>query len=345
MKSLRLHKPFDLQLHDEEIPVPKTGEVLIQVKSVGVCASDIHYYREGRIGEQVITSPHILGHEFSGVVAGLGNGVNDISVGTRVAVEPAKHCGECDLCKEGLINVCPKVEFFGTPPVQGCLCEYLTWPAELVMPVPDSMSFDEAAMIEPLAIGIHAVNLSGMKGGESVVILGAGAIGLSCLEAARIAHAGRIVVIEPVPERREIAKKLGADVALDAFVMNVQQIVADTVGKGGADIVFEATGDAKGIGQSIYFSRPTGTVVIIGIPEEDTYIFNASTARRKELTVKFCRRSRATAEKAIELVMDGKADVKSFATHIFPLERAAEAFDLAYKKEDGVVRAIIRVSE
>ena len=345
MKALRLHKPYDLQLHDEVVPVPNSGEVLIQVKSVGVCASDLHYYREGRIGDQVITSPHILGHEFSGVVAGLGKGVTGIKVGARVAVEPAKPCGVCEICREGLINVCPKVEFFGTPPFQGALREYLTWPANLVMPVPDSMSFDEAAMIEPLAIGVYAVELSGLKGGETVVILGAGAIGLSCLQAAKIAGAGKTVVVEPVPERRELAKKLGADIALDSRMLNVQQVVTDLIGKYGADITFEAAGDFLAVKQTVCFARPVGTIVIVGIPDEDIYAFDASIARRKELTVKFCRRSRATAEKSIELVEEKKADVKSYATHVFPLERAAEAFELAYEKKDGVIRAVIRLSE
>ena len=209
MRVLRLHKPFDMRFHDEPVPEIGPDEVLIKVGSVGVCASDVHYYREGRIGDQVVEKPLVLGHEFSGTVVKAGERVKTLAEGARVAVDPGKPCKECDQCRDGYPNLCRNVIFFGTPPVDGVLREYVAWPAELCVQVSESMSLDEAAMIEPLAVGVYAVDLAEMAGGESVVILGAGAIGLSVLQAARVVGAGKIIVTEPIPERREARAEAG----------------------------------------------------------------------------------------------------------------------------------------
>lgn len=345
MKVLRLHKPFDMRLHDEPVPEPKPDEVLVQVKSVGICGSDVHYYREGGIGDQVITSPFILGHEFSGVIAEVGSGVGDLKPGTRVAVEPGKPCFQCKPCKRGLINLCRKIQFFGTPPVDGSFREYLTWPANLVVPIPDTMSFDEAAMIEPLAVGVYSADLAEIKGGEMVAVLGAGAIGLSCLQAAKAAGAEFAIVSEPIAERRELAVKLGADAVIDPTTTDAPHAIMDATDGDGADVVFEAAGEVETCEQSAFAAKSAGTIVIVGIPEEDIYRFNATIARRRELTVRFARRSRNATRRSIDLAASGKIDVASYVTHTFPLEKAAEAFELAHEKRDGALRVVIRLSE
>lgn len=344
MKSLRLHKPFDMRFHDEPIPEIRPNEVLIKVGSVGICASDVHYYREGRIGDQIVENPTIMGHEFSGTIVKIGDNVTSLTVGMRVAVEPGKHCKDCDACQQGYINLCPNVIFFGTPPVDGSLREYLAWPAELCIPVSEQVSLDEAAMVEPLGVGVYSVDLAEMAGGETVAILGAGAIGLSVLQAARVAGAGRIIITDPIPERRELALKLGADAAIDPRETDtIDRMLRET--DGGAEIVFECAGMPDSTWQTTYLVRPKGRIVIVGIPEEDNYSFNASLSRRREANVQFVRRSKNTGERCVEMVERGLVNVAAYGTHIFPFEQSEEAFRLAMEKRDGVLRAVIRVSD
>lgn len=344
MKVLRLHKPFDMRYSDEPVPEIGPDDVLLRVGSVGVCASDVHYYREGRIGDQVVEKPIILGHEFSAVVAAVGDRVRTLQEGARVAVEPGKPCGECRPCRQEHINLCLNIVFFGTPPVDGCLREYLAWPADLCVPIGDSVSLDEAAMIEPLAVGVYAVDLAEIAGGGSVAVLGLGAIGLSVLQAARVAGAGTIIATDPIPERRALAESLGASLAVDPSSGESTKAILNAT-DGGAEVVFECAGMPDAVWQTAEVAGPKGRVVIVGIPEEDEYRFCGSLSRRRELTVQFVRRSKNAAERCAEMIERRLVDVKSYVTHTFPFDEAANAFELAMEKRDGVVRAVIRVSE
>jgi L-iditol 2-dehydrogenase len=233
----------------------------------------------------------------------------------------------------------------GTPPTNGALRDYIAWPARLAVKVPDSLSFDEIAMLEPLAIGVYAVELAKPKVNDTVVILGAGAIGLSVLQAAKVSRVKRVIVSEPVEARRMYALKLGASSVIDPSTTNLEREIARLTGGRGADIVFECTGEDAAVHDTCLIARPLGKVMIVGIPDGDQYTFNASAARRKQLTAVFVRRSNQTLEKSIEIVTTGKANVACFATHRFPLERAAEAMELAINKTDGVLRAIIAVND
>jgi len=338
MKALRLCAPYDLKIVDEPIPRIGPRDVLVRVKSVGLCASDLHWYKYGRIGTTVMTTPLILGHEASGIVEAIGSEVTNVKPGNRVAIEPARPCGECDYCRAGEINVCPDVMFFGTPPTDGALREYVPWPSDLVMPIPETLSFEQAAMVEPLAIGLYAVQLARLQGSEQIAILGAGAIGLSALQAAKLAGVGEVYVSEPVPERREAAVRLGAT---GTSTPDHAEEVIGTLKQYGPDIVFECAGENDAVGQAVELARPLGKVIVVGIPEEDSYIFPASTSRRKQLTAIFVRRSKHTTTMAIEQVAAGRLDASLYATHRFPLERAREAFELAISKNDGVIRAVI----
>lgn len=345
MRSLRLYGPRDFRLCEEPIPQPDLGEVQIQIKSVGVCASDLHYYRDGKIGSNRVTDPIVIGHEASGVITALGEEVTGVQVGDRVAIEPGKPCMECDYCRSGHYNVCPGIPFFGTPPTDGCLRDYITWPASLVIKVPNSLSYDEIAMVEPLAVGIYAVELAGQMSGSTVIILGAGAIGLSVLQAAKLAGAQQVIVSEPVEARRKMALKLGADEVIDASSFKVKQAVMQITGNRGGDIIFECAGQDNTVREASQIARILGKVVIVGIPDEDDYTFEASAARRKQLSAIFVRRSNLTTEKAIKWAADGKVDVESYVTHHFPLEETAEAMELAMSKQDGIIRAVIRVNK
>ncbi len=342
MRVLRLHEPLDLQYHEEPMPEIGPDEVLVKVGSVGVCASDVHYYRFGRIGDQVVEKPIVLGHEFSGTVVKVGGNVNRVAEGARVAVEPSKPCGQCDQCREGYTNLCRKVVFFGTPPVDGALREYVAWPAELCIQVKESVSLDEAAMIEPLAVGVYAVDLAELAGGETIAILGLGGIGLSVLQAARIVCAGKIFVTDPIPERRELALKLGADVALEPAGSTEAILQA---AEGGVEVAFECAGMPDAVWQTVEVIRPHGRVVIVGIPEEDSYCFPASASRRRQVNIQFVRRSLNTGERSVEMVERKLVNVACYGSHAFPFDRAEEAIKLAMEKTDGVIRAVIRVSE
>lgn len=341
MRSLRLHGPRDLRMHDEPAPQPGPGEAQIRVMSVGVCASDLHYYRDGRIGDTLISEPIVIGHEASGVVSALGDGVTGFAVGDRVAIEPARPCMECEYCRAGHYNVCPGIPFFGTPPTDGCLRDYITWPASLLLKVPDALSFDDAAMVEPMAIGIYAIELAEPRADDVVAILGAGAIGLSVLQAARVAGVDRVIVGEPIAERRRLAARLGASDTIDPSERRVQEEIGRLTGGRGADVVFECAGEDEAVRESCRAARVLGKVMVVGIPYGADYTFDASSARRKQLTAVFVRRSNLTTQRAIEWAASGKVDVGCYATHRFPLERAGDALELALAKSDGVVRAIV----
>jgi L-iditol 2-dehydrogenase len=343
MRALRLHKPYDFRMHDEPLPEPQPGWVRIQVKSVGVCASDVHWYRDGRIGNTVMTDPIILGHEASGTITALGEGVEGLKAGDRVAIEPARPCMECEFCSTGHFNVCPGIPFFGTPPTDGCLRDYISWPASLAVRIPDNVSFDEAALVEPLAVGVYAAELAAIDSGDIIAILGSGAIGLSTLQAARLAGASRIIVSEPIPARRRAALKLGADEAVEPSGL-ADAVARETNGRG-VDIAFECSGSDEAVRQSCEIVRVLGKMMILGIPDRDTYPFAASASRRKQLTALFVRRSNLTTQKSIEWVSEGKVDVKSYASHHFSLEQTKEAMDLAATRGDGVIRAIIVVNK
>lgn len=341
MRTLRLHGPQDLRMHDESVPQPGPGEVLVRVGSVGVCASDVHWWRHGRIGTTRLSDPLVLGHEASGLIEAVGEGVTNVTPGTKVALEPSRPCLECEFCASGDYNVCPSVRFFGTPPTDGCFRDYVVWPASLVLPVPDSVSLDEAAMLEPLAVGLFAADLAKIQPGESAIILGAGAIGLSVLQALQVAGVGKALIVDPIGSRRALALKLGANGACgpSEAVAMTQEV---THGRG-FDVVLECSGEIEAVRETAKLARILGRVMIVGIPQEDEYPFDAGSARRKQLTAVFVRRSNLTTERAIELVAKGKIDVASYATHAFPLDQTGKALALAESKADGVLRAVVRI--
>ena len=352
MRAARLHGIRDLRLEDLPRPTPGPGEVLLQVASVGTCGSDVHYYVEGRIGEQVVTAPIIMGHEFSAWVAGLGAGVEGLEIGQLVAVEPAIPCGECESCQHGHPNLCPHVRFCGTPPVDGVFAEYTRMPARNCFPLPQGFSPAEGAMLEPLGIAIHAVDLAHLKVGQTIAVLGAGTIGLLTAAVAKVSGAGAIYMTEPLAYRRQFALNYVADVALNPHEKNgngngtdvVTEIMRLTGGRG-VDVTFEAAGAPETPDQAAALARPGGKVVVAGIPSDDTMTFTASTVRRKGLTIKLVRRMKHTYPRSIRMVQTGMVDVKSLVTHTFPLERIAEAFEIVSAYDDGVLRAVIQVSD
>ncbi len=329
MKVVRLHGPSDLRLHQEPQPVPAPGETLVQVKSVGVCGSDLHWFCEAGIGSDQLSHPLVLGHEFAGVIQG--------SSAQRVAVDPAISCGQCEYCQEGNPNFCENIRFAGHSVNDGALRDYVSWPARNLFPLPDSLSDADGAMLEPLGVAIHSVDLGHVKPGMSVSVAGCGPIGLLILQVARAAGATHLFATDPLPHRLDAARALGA-MAIQAGPASEEsaeliKTIAQATGRQGVDVAFEAAGEDAAVETSVEAARPGGRVVIVGIPAVDHYRFTASIARRKGLTIAICRRMKHTYPRAIRLVESGRVDVRSLVTHRFPLEKINEAFATATRRE------------
>lgn len=344
MRAVKIFGVRDLRVVEmENPPAPGPGEVLVQVKAVGVCASDVHYYNEGRIGDAVVTEPLVIGHEFAGIIADVGPGVTNVEPGDRVAVEPGIHCGTCDMCEEGYFNLCRNIRFCGTPPHDGSMRDFMVWPAHLVEKVPDSMTMGEAAMLEPLAVGVYAVEIADDVAGKTVGVLGSGAIGLSILQAAKAAGCAETIVTDPLPFRLGLAKKLGADHTLDASDPDLVAKVKEMTGGRGLDLVFEAAGENDAVRQATEMVRPAGTVVIGGIPSEDSMTITASVVRRKQVRMQMLRRSNNCLKRSIDLVESGKIALTPFITHTFPVEHAEEAFLMARDHKDQSLRVVVEM--
>ena len=346
MLAARLHGPADLRI--ERVPrpgPPANAEALLRVKVTGICGSDLHSYQDARIGDCVVTSPLILGHEFAGVVEKTGPGALDgnqqpLAPGTRVAVDPAVPCYRCDLCQEGHPNLCRQMRFCSNHPYDGSLCEWMLMPARCCFPLPEAMSDAEGALLEPLGVGIHAVDLAKLRVGHSVAILGAGCIGLCILQVARLAGADPVFVTDKFPWRLKLAEQLGA-IAIRCDQENpVARVERETSGRG-VDAAIEAAWADHSVQQAVEMTRPGGRVVLVGIPSNDRLAMKHSTPRRKGLTLKLCRRMKHTYPRALRLTGSGRVNLRGMVSHRFPLSRADEAFALNAAYGDKIVKAII----
>ena len=329
MKVLRLHNIGDLRLHDERDPVAGGDEYLLRVTAVGLCGSDVHWYEETGIGDARLNEPLVLGHEFAGIIDSVDR------QGQKVAVDPAIACRECCYCQEGNPNLCENMRFAGHDLVDGALREKLCWPKSLVHTLPDDFTDIEGAMLEPLGVALHALNLGHVLPGMSVGVFGCGPIGLLLVQLARAAGATPIIATDRLSHRLDAAKAFGATHAIMAAAGQENgEVFAATDGRG-VDIAFEAAGDNAAVESAIRATRPGRQVILIGIPDDDRTEFPASIARRKGLTLKLVRRMKHTYPRAIQLVQHGVVDVRSLVTHRFPLSEYKAAFETA-KKRDGI---------
>jgi L-iditol 2-dehydrogenase len=316
VKALRLYGPHDLRLADEPAPEPAVGEALLRVTAVGLCGSDRHWLEEGRIGDAVLAHPLVLGHEFAGIVE------SGPRAGERVAVDPAIPCGTCAPCRAGMPHLCLETCFAGTGATDGALRPLLAWPEHLLHTLPDSLSDSEGAVLEPLGVALHAVDLGHARPGAGAGVFGCGPIGLLIVELLRLTGAAEIVATDPLPHRRAAAEAFGA-----TRVLAAEEPVPPTEA-GSLDVAFEVAGDDGALAAAIDAVRPGGRVVLVGIPPGDRTQFTASTARRKGLTLLLCRRMHpADLPRAIGLAAAGRLRLGDLVTERHPLDRWPEAFE------------------
>ncbi len=323
MKVARLHGPGDIRIHDEPPPVPGSGQELVRIDSVGICGSDLHWFTEGRIGDTVLSHPLVLGHEMGGTIA------SGPRSGLRVAVDPAVPCWDCESCRTGNPNLCLRIVFAGQGDTDGGLRELIAWPADRLYPVPDHLSADVVAALEPLGVALHAMDLAHTRIGESIGIVGCGPIGLMLVELARLTGASQVIAVEPLEHRRETARALGASaVHPDA----AEEFASDRTAGLGLDTVIEIAGTDAAVDIAIRICRAGARVVLAGIPDGDRTSFAASPARRKGLTLAMSRRMKDVYPRTISLAASGRVDLSRLISAPFALADAANAFAAAVNR-------------
>ena len=342
MKAAVLYKPLDMRIEYVDVPSISPSDVLVRVKNVGICASDIHYYLHGKIASFIVEKPLILGHECSGEVVEVGEKVTGVEVGERVVIEPGFTCGSCEYCRSGRYNLCENVRFYGTPPYHGAFAEYVSAPVQNVYPMPNNMTYEEGAMIEPLAVGMMAAKRGRVTVHDTVAIFGAGPIGLLSLQAVRSHGVIDTYVIDIIDYRLDYAQKLGASEVINASKTDViKQIMKLTRGKG-VDVIIEASGSPKAIKQALEIIKPGGRIILVGYPLIEVPIL-IDKILAKELDILGVHRYANVFPTAIKCVASGKIDVKSLVTHIFPLEKILDGFETHIKKIGNPIKIQVKI--
>jgi L-iditol 2-dehydrogenase len=321
-------------------PEPGPGETLVRLRAVGICGSDMHWYKEGGIGQSKAQYPLVLGHEPAGEIVAVGKGVESVRIGQRVAVEPAITCGHCEFCLAGQHNNCVSSIFMGSAQLPGSFREFALAPERNVMPIPDSMSFVAATVLEPLAVILHILEMVDIGLGDTVAVMGAGPIGLLTAQVARVAGASRIFVADQVAHRRQLARELGADAVTETSKFG--QLVMDETRGRGVDVVVDAAAAPETINLSIAVARVGGQMVLIGIPSETELRVDLVGALVKELNIQTIRRSNHNSHGALELMRSGRISDR-IVTHRLPLAKTAEGFELLTEYADGVGKVVIEI--
>ena len=333
----------DLRLEQTPIEEPDQDEVLVEMGCVGICGSDVHYLVNGRIGDFVVREPMIIGHESSGTVCKLGKNVKNLKIGDRVAIEPGVPCRTCTFCKEGRYNLCKDIVFCATPPVHGSLRRFYKHAADFCFKLPDHMTLEEGALLEPLSVGVHACKRANIGIGSRVLILGAGPIGLVTLLVAKAMGASKIVITDLLQSRLDVAKTLGAD---DTFLAKREYTEPETVQKvhelfgEEPDTTIDASGAQASIRLAILATKAGGVVVFVGMgaPEVKIPLIHALI---REVDLRGVFRYVNDYADALDLVASGKINVKPLITHNFKLEETVKAFDTSKSGQGGVIKVMI----
>ncbi|XP_013777584.1 sorbitol dehydrogenase-like [Limulus polyphemus] len=340
--SAVLAQKGDLRLEQRPISKPGKDEVLIAIHSVGICGSDVHYWVNGCIGDFIVKEPMVLGHESSGIVKEVGEGVTDLKPGDRVAIEPGIPCRKCKFCKCGRYNLCPDIKFCATPPVHGTLTRFYTHPADLCYKLPDNVSLDEGAMLEPLSCAVHACKRARVTAGMKVLVCGAGPIGILNLLTAKAMGASQVCITDISSSRLEFSRKLGADHTILVDTKDAQALVTkvhEALG-GAPDVTIECSGAESSIILTILATKSGGVVVLIGMGPPEVTIPIVSAAVR-EVDIRGIFRYTNCYPIALDLVASGKVNVKPLITHHFKLEDSLKAFETSKTGEGGAIKVMI----
>jgi L-iditol 2-dehydrogenase len=336
MKAAVLMKPGVIEIVERDIPTPAKDEALIRVKAVGLCGSDVHYYEHGKIGPYVVKKPIILGHESAGEIVSLGSDVRQLAIGQRVTVEPGVTCGRCNYCKTGRYNLCPDVKFLATPPYDGAFCEYICIRADFLYPIPDHMSYEAAALVEPFSVGLHAVKRGYLQAGESVAILGMGPIGLLTAAAAKSAGAKRIIGVDLEDFRLSAAGKMGATDVINLRNENVRDAIRRLTGDQGVDVAIETLQTA------LSSVRRGGRVVIVGLPPQDEIAMNVPSIVDNEIDIYGVFRYANTYPSGVEILASGHININDIITDYFSLDEVPRAFEKARLEKNTTLKIIIK---
>jgi L-iditol 2-dehydrogenase len=330
MTTAVLYAPRDLRIEQRPVPTPSEGEVLVRILSVGVCGSDVHYYEHGRIGDFVVRSPLVLGHESSGQIVEVGKGVSLARVGERVAIEPGEPCGRCDQCRTGRYNLCPNIRFHGTPPVDGTLSEFVAVKSELAYTVPDEISDNAAALLEPLSVGIWANRKAGTQAGTSLLIAGAGPIGLVTTMVARAVGATRIAVSD--------VNRIRLSAALASGATEIAVPGSDDIA-GEFDAFVDCSGSSAAIDAGVRLVRPAGSVVFVGIGADELRL-PLGVIQQRELLITGTFRYANTWPTAIALAASGRVSLDDLVTGEYGLADTEQA--LTAGRDPHSIKAVVR---
>lgn len=351
MKCAVLHGIGDVRIEERPVPTLGPGEVLIKIMRVGVCGSDVHYFTHGRIGDFVVNAPLVLGHESAGIVADTGPGTRKFNPGDRVAIEPGAPCRKCFYCRSGCYNLCPDIAFMATPPVDGAFCEYVAWPEDFVFALPDALSFEDGAMMEPLVCGLWAVHRGAVQTGDCVAVFGSGPIGLLTLQAAKIAGAAILIAVDIDDFRLDFARSVGATHtvndqngdALERVFEISRQVRPDFPECTGVDVAFETAGAVPTTRNTLAATRRGGTAVLVGLPPEAMVELDIVGAAGKEIDIRGMFRYANQYPIGIALAARDRVDVRSLVTHRYPLEKVGDALAFADAHKSVSMKVMIEV--
>lgn len=329
-----MYGTHDVRLEDKPVPEPGAKEVLVEIKAVGVCGSDVHYYEEGRIGTFVVEEPLILGHEAMGTIIGLGEDVTKHEVGERVALEPGVPDMTCRECRAGRYNLCPNVRFFATPPIDGAFTNYVTIHEDFAFTLPEKLSDNAGALIEPLSVGIWSCRKAGIEAGDHVLVSGAGPIGLLAMQVALAQGATEVTITDVAPARLEMAQKTGA-----TRTINVAEEPLEDAGVE-VDALIECSGNQRALNDGIRCIRPAGTAVVVGMGPGEESSIPLAFIQNHEVWLTGTFRFANTYPAAIELAATGKVDLDAIVTGYYGLEDTEEALQ-ATRKDPGNVKPMV----